>query len=335
MKIFFDEAQLYHAPERAFHNGTIGPYREVALRAGNVATILGAPEAPADLGIEPLRAVHDPEYLDHLQSAYPRWLEAGRSGEALPYVWPIRRRRAIDLERIDALLGRFSYDATTPIVADTWKSAYASAQTALGAADAVIAGDRIAFALCRPPGHHAGADYMGGYCYLNNAAIAAQRASDAGLSKIAILDIDYHHGNGTQDIFWHRSDVLYVSIHGDPSVDYPFYWGRSDEVGEGEGQGYNLNLPLPHGTDLRRYRVALEQALARVDKFAPHLLVISFGADTFIEDPICGFSLRTRDFQEVANAIAQCDLPMVVIFEGGYAVDDLAANVSSFLNGLA
>ena len=219
-----------------------------------------------------------------------------------------------------------------PIAAGTWDGAYWSAQTALTALDAVLGGERAAFALCRPPGHHCGADYLGGYCYLNNAAIAAEAAIAAG-KRVAILDVDYHHGNGTQDIFYARGDVLFVSIHADPGTDYPFFWGHADETGEGEGEGATLNLPLPRGTDLAAYLPALDTALAKIAAFAPDLLVISYGADTFVGDPISQFRLETADYTVLARRIAALGLPTVIVMEGGYAVDALGANVAAFLEG--
>jgi acetoin utilization deacetylase AcuC-like enzyme len=197
----------------------------------------------------------------------------------------------------------------------------------------VLDGERTVFALCRPPGHHAGADYVGGYCYLNNAAIAAEAALAAGRSRVAILDIDYHHGNGTQDIFWARGDVLFVSIHADPSTDYPFFWGYADEVGEGEGEGATFNLPLPRGTRMPQFAAALDAALDRVAHFAPDLLICSYGADTFAGDPISHFSIETRDYQEIGRRIAALNLPTLIVMEGGYAVDALGENVASFLTG--
>jgi acetoin utilization deacetylase AcuC-like enzyme len=239
----------------------------------------------------------------------------------------------VRLDRIDALLGRYAFDAATPITANTWEAVYASAQVALTAGDMVGAGERAAFALCRPPGHHAGADYSGGYCYLNNAAIAAQAARDAGAARVAILDIDYHHGNGTQDIFWRRGDVFYASIHADPATDYPFYWGHADEVGEDDGRGATLNLPLPHGARLDAFRQAQGVALEAITRFAPDLLIISYGADTWEGDPICHFALSTDDQAVLASDIAGCGWPTLIVMEGGYAIDALGANVASFLSG--
>ena len=202
------------------------------------------------------------------------------------------------------------------------------------ALDAVLGGDRAAFALCRPPGHHCGADYMGGYCYLNNAAIAARAAQARGLSRIAILDVDYHHGNGTQDIFYADGEVLFASIHADPKTDFPFYWGHADERGEGAGAGATLNLPLPQGADWSGYAPALDTALDAVRAHGADLLIVSYGADTFAEDPISHFRLVREDYGRMGKEIAALDLPTLVVMEGGYAVDALGGNLAAFVGAL-
>jgi acetoin utilization deacetylase AcuC-like enzyme len=334
MRCVFDRRQLVHAPALELHNGGFVPFAERPERAEAILAAIGAAEAAVDHGEAPLRAVHKEAYLAFLWSAHKDWRAAGRDGDASGYAWPVVRRRPLDLERIDARLGLHSFDASSPIAQGTWEGAYWSAQTALTALDAVLAGDRAALALCRPPGHHCGPDYLGGYCYLNNAAIAAEAAAAAG-RRVAILDIDYHHGNGTQDIFYARGDLLFVSIHADPKMDYPYYWGHADETGEGDGEGATLNLPLPRGTDLASYLPALEAAMARIAAFAPDLLVISYGADTFVDDPISHFRLQTADYRAIARRIAGLGLPTLVVMEGGYAVDALGANVASFLEGYA
>jgi acetoin utilization deacetylase AcuC-like enzyme len=332
MRRFFHPTQLAHAPVQELHNGAWMPHAEHPGRARSILDAIGATEAPEDHGEGPLLRVHPRDYLDFLRGAHAKWEEAGRSGDAAGYSWPVVRRRPLDLTRVDALLGRYSYDAATPIGPGTWNGAYWGAQTALAATEAVLASERDAFALCRPPGHHCGADYLGGYCYLNNAAIAAEAARAAG-KRVAILDVDYHHGNGTQDIFYARGDILFVSIHADPATDYPFYWGHADETGEGEGEGANLNLPLPQGTKLDPYRAAVATALERIAAFGADLLVCSYGADTFIGDPISHFSLQTEDYPVIARDIAGLGLPTVIVMEGGYAVDALGANVAAFLSG--
>ncbi|HEV2815670.1 MAG TPA: histone deacetylase family protein [Allosphingosinicella sp.] len=334
MRCFFDPRQLAHAPALELHNGGFVPFAESASRAEAIRAAVGPVEPAADHGESPLRAVHTEPYLAFLRSAHEDWQAAGREGDASGYAWPVVGRRPLDLERIDARLGAYSFDASSPISQGTWEAAYWSAQTALSALDAVLGGERGAFALCRPPGHHAGADYLGGYCYLNNAAIAAAAAVAAGRERVAILDVDYHHGNGTQDIFRARGDVLFVSIHADPRMDYPYFWGHADESGEGEGAGATLNLPLPRGTGLAAYLPTLDAALAKIADFAPALLVVSYGADTFAGDPISFFTLQTADYAAIAARVAASGLPILVVMEGGYAVDALGANVASFLAGL-
>ena len=332
MRLFFDRRQLAHAPVQELHNGAFVPFAEHGGRIESILAAIGATEPVVDHGEGPLRAVHSEAYLAFLWSAYQDWRSEGRPGDAGGYVWPVVGRRPLKLDRIDARLGLYSFDASSPIAAGTWESAYWSAQTALTALDSVLAGDRSAFAFCRPPGHHCGRDYLGGYCYLNNAAIAAEAATSAG-KRVAILDVDYHHGNGTQDIFYDRGDILVVSIHADPVRDYPFFWGHADEKGQGEGEGANLNLPLPRGTGIGEDRPALDEALERIAGFGADLLVCSYGADTFGGDPISHFTLDTPDYPLVARQIASLDLPTLLVMEGGYAVDSLGANVAAFLSG--
>lgn len=333
MRIFFDSRQLAHAPAREFHNGGWTDHVEMPLRAESIIAALGETEAPRDHGEAPILAVHDAGYVDFLKTGAAQWAAAGRPGDAIGYVWPVRGRRQLALSRIDAQLGRHSFDAATPLTPHAWEASYWSIQAALSALDAVLAGDRAAFALCRPPGHHAGADYLGGYCYLNQAAVAAQAARDAGIERVAILDIDYHHGNGTQDIFWDAGDIFFASIHADPATDYPYFWGHADEVGDGAGRGTTLNIPLPRGTRLAAYLEALERALGAIAAFAPSLLVVSFGADTFEGDPISHFAIAEADYPVIARRIAAVGLPTLVVMEGGYAVAALGDNVRAFLDG--
>jgi acetoin utilization deacetylase AcuC-like enzyme len=232
-----------------------------------------------------------------------------------------------------ARLGRFSFDSGSPLTSGTWQAACQGAFCALDAADAVAGGAPAAFALSRPPGHHAGADFFGGYCFLNNAALAAQALRERGLARVAILDIDYHHGNGTQAIFYDRADVFFASIHGDPHTEYPFFLGYLDERGAGAGEGFNLNLPLPRGTGFPRWREALHLALQRIAAFRPDALVVSLGLDTYEGDPISGFQLASADFLTVGDDLARTGLPTVFVFEGGYAVDALGVNAVNVLEG--
>ncbi|WBX82756.1 histone deacetylase family protein [Sphingosinicella microcystinivorans] len=333
MIFFFDERQLRHTPLRELHNGAWTPYAECADRALGIREALGIPAPARDFGMAPIEAVHDADYLAFLKGAHAAWLAAGREGDAIGYTWPVVHRRKLRLDRIDARLGRYSFDASTPIAEGSWEGAYWSAQTALTALDTVLAGAPTAFALCRPPGHHAGADYLGGYCYLNNAAITAQRAHDARAGPVAILDVDYHHGNGTQDIFEARGDIFFASLHADPATDYPYYWGHADETGTGEGKGATLNIPMPRGTRIDAYLAALDTAAARITAWGARFLVVSFGADTFSGDPISHFAIETEDFAAIGARIAAMGLPTAIIMEGGYAVGDLGGNVARFLSG--
>ena len=328
MRCFWDERQRAHKPAAEFFNGGLHPAAEHDGRVDAVLASLGSTETPVDLGMEPVRRVHGDDYLDLLRDAHDEWLAAGREGDAFPYTFPIVGRRPLSLSRIDARLGQHSFDTSTPIGPGTWEASYWSVQAALGALSAVIEGDRTAFAFTRPPGHHAGRDYFGGYSYLNHAAIAAEAALAAGRTRIAILDVDYHHGNGTQDIFAGREDVIFASIHADPSTDYPFFWGHADE-----SVGNILNLPLPRGTDWNRYEPALTHAIDWLEESAPDLLIVSYGADTHEADPISHFKLKTSDYAPMARRIASMGLPTLIVMEGGYAVEALGDNVASFLSG--
>ena len=331
---YFDPRQLAHEPIQELHNGGWAAYAEKSSRAEIIAASFFELQPARDFGLEPVLNVHDRGYVEFLRSAFAEWRATGRDGDAIGYTWPVVRRRNLKLDRIDAKLGLYSYDAATPIAEGTWESSYWSAQTALSALAAILDGATTkSFALCRPPGHHSGPDYCGGYCYLNNAAIAAEQARRSG-RRVAILDIDYHHGNGTQDVFYEDADVLFVSIHADPVTDYPFFWGHADERGEGAGAGKTINLPLPRGTDLRVYEVALCEALNAVQDHETDLLVLSFGADTFEDDPISFFRLRQDDYRLIGSRIASIGLPVLVVMEGGYAVEALGHNVDALLGGL-
>jgi acetoin utilization deacetylase AcuC-like enzyme len=322
------------------YGGELVAPHECAQRAefvlGRVkATGLGDIIAPSQFGLEPVVRVHDAEFVEFLSSAWTEWLDAGNRGEAIPDCWPARRMAVRRPNSITGKLGYYAMAAETSISAGSWEAACASADVALTAAARLATGERGAFALCRPPGHHAARDLYGGYCFLNNAAIAAQYLRDHGNERVAILDVDFHHGNGTQDIFYARSDVLYCSIHGDPLDAFPYFAGYADEIGSGEGTGYNLNLPLPRGTDFRVWRAALETALARIVKFAPGALVVSLGVDTFENDPISFFKLKTDDFARYGRLISALGLPTLFVLEGGYAVAEIGVNAVNVLQEFA
>lgn len=339
MKTF--HSALHHAHHAAgeFNRGHIGPAYECPVRADRVLAALQAARfgpllPPRPFGLQPVLRLHDPAYVDFLRGAHAEWVAIGRDGDALPLAWPIRGLRSDRIpDSLDGRLGHYSFDVSTPITDGTWVAAAEAADIALTAANCVAAGEAAAFALCRPPGHHAARDYCGGYCYLNNAALAAQYLRDRGAKRVAILDVDYHHGNGTQSLFYDRADVLFASIHGDPATEYPYFLGHADELGRGEGHGYNLNLPLPQGTQWDRWSDALETACKKVVGFSPDALVVSLGVDTSEDDPISNFRLRTEHFPLIGKRIAGLRLPTVLVMEGGYATDGIGDNVAGVLGG--
>lgn len=295
---------------------------------------LGTVDTPKSFPLKYVSVVHAAALLDFFATAHSEWAALRRPGAAYPISWPgggMRRNRTGG--SVDTKLARYCIDAATPITATTWQAALASANCALTSAELVAKTERSAFALCRPPGHHAGYDSYGGYCFLNNAAIAAQYLRDCGARKVAILDVDYHHGNGTQDIFYLRADVLYVSLHADPDFEYPFLAGYADETGNGAGEGANLNLPLPDGTDWERWSEALDLAIAAIRRFAPDALLVSLGVDTFKGDPISRFRLESEDFLRIGERIAALKLPTLFVMEGGYAINEIGINTVNVLQG--
>ncbi|MEQ9812560.1 MAG: histone deacetylase family protein [Azospirillaceae bacterium] len=343
MKIVINPDHEAHAPETELTGGGIAPAVEIPARA---RTILKALEVAGHRDIAPFtdhgRAVieraHPPAYLDFLAAAHGDWTRVYGDSHAVPFVWPVRSLRQVIPRAIDARLGHYSGDGGTPITAGTWQAAYGSAQTAVTGARALTAAGPAStpvFALCRPPGHHAASDLYMGYCFLNNAAIAAEDLLAAGAGRVSVLDVDYHHGNGTQAIFYHRGEMQFVSLHADPADEYPYFLGYADETGEGAGEGTTLNLPLPWGTDWEAYAQALDRACAAIDRFGPDALVVSLGCDTYKEDPISRFRLETEDFTRMGARIGRLGRPTLVVMEGGYAVDALGANVAAFLKGLA
>ncbi|HEU4334868.1 MAG TPA: histone deacetylase family protein, partial [Candidatus Eisenbacteria bacterium] len=276
-------------------------------------------------------------YLAFLASAWDEWTRTDPAHDRVqpfPAVWPVRTLRS-DVEPADfiARLGLYSMDNETPLVAGTWAAAKAGADAAVSAAELLVAGARAVFCATRPPGHHAGPDFMGGYCFLNNAAIAAEALRSRGTDRVAILDVDYHHGNGTQSIFYSRSDVLFVSVHGDPRTEYPFFLGYADERGEGPGEGFNLNLPLPAGASAGAWFGALDAACERIAEHRAGALVVSLGLDTAAGDPISHFTLRAEEFRRAGARLARLDLPAIFVLEGGYAARDLGVNACHVLEG--
>jgi acetoin utilization deacetylase AcuC-like enzyme len=334
----FDPAQRAHDPQFFLSSGAPQPCPEKPARIDALLSAvhrMGLPVvAPPDAGIDPIRAVHPQRYLTFLETIHSRWMRIeGASAEVIPNIHPDSRSAGYPKSAVGQA-GFHMTDTSCPISARTWGAARASAQTALHAADLVLGGERLAYALCRPPGHHAFAESAGGFCYLNNAAIAAERLRAAG-RRVAILDVDLHHGNGTQGIFLDRADVLTVSIHADPIRFYPFFWGYATEVGVGEGTGANLNLPLARGTGDEGFLAALHLALDRIASFGTDTLVLALGLDAFEGDPFAGLCVTTPGFARIGRAVAGLGLPMVIVQEGGYLCPQLADNLEAALTGLA
>ncbi|BCH22166.1 histone deacetylase family protein [Mesorhizobium sp. L-8-3] len=337
MKAFYADEQKRHDPKAFLSSGAPQPNPEQPERVERL--LAGARAAgcrivrPRDHGLGPIAAVHTPEYLDFLQHIYQRWQRIpGASDEVIPNIHPIARGGSYPASAVGQA-GYHMADTACPISVETWESVCWSAWSAVDAADAVLAGEAAAYALSRPPGHHAFADVAGGFCFVNNSAVAAQRLRGEA-ARVAILDVDLHHGNGTQGIFYARPDVLTVSIHADPIRFYPFFWGHADERGEGPGLGYNLNLPLPRKSGDEDFLAALNTALRRIRAFAPEALVVALGLDAFEGDPFGGLSVTTPGFGRIAEAIGGLGLPTVVVQEGGYLCDALSDNLTAFLTGL-
>ncbi len=336
--------QALHEPPREISGGREIPAFEVGARATSILAALDAAggfelQAPDDFGLEPILAVHDPGLVRYLETAWDEWLAGGTGGDSIVPdtlrhpglrptgdVWP-------EPESPCGRVGYWTFDTATPIVAGTWQAARSAVDVALTAAARILDGAPVAYGLCRPPGHHAARDLFGGYCYLNNAAIAAHWLTQRTDAAVAILDVDVHHGNGSQAIFWERPDVLFVSLHSDPRGMYPYYVGHADEVGGGAGTGRNINLPLPPGTDDAAYLAALDVGLARIADFGPSTLVVSLGLDTYALDPIGGFGLTAPGFAAMGRRVALLGVPTVVLQEGGYHIGDLGGNVVAWLRG--
>lgn len=294
---------------------------------------LGPISEPDDFGMDPILAVHDKGFIDFLQIAWRDWQAAGYKGEAMPTVWPARRMSQRIPTDIEGRLGYYALACETTLSDGTWEAAYASAQVALTGAQRLNDGVNAVFSLCRPPGHHAAIDMYGGYCFVNNAAVAAQHLLDTGAKRIAILDVDFHHGNGTQDIFDTRDDVLFISLHGDPMDAFPHFLGHADETGRDAGVGFTVNYPMPPKTDFPTWRAALIKALALIAEYAPDKLIISLGVDTFETDPISFFKLKSEDFTTYGADIASLNLPTLFVMEGGYDIAEIGVNTVNVLQG--
>jgi acetoin utilization deacetylase AcuC-like enzyme len=336
LKVVFADEQKHHEPEAFFVNGSLAAHPESAERADHLlaaAIETGLTrESPHDYGLEFIAPLHTARYLHYLENIFTRWSRIeGASAEVIPGIHPDRR----DCGYPASAAGQAGFhhaDLSSPIGAATWRSALWSAHSAAHAARQVLAGDRACYALARPPGHHAARDYAAGFCYLANAGVAAEALRQR-YARVAILDVDVHHGNGTQDIFYDRGDVLFVSLHGRPEDAYPYFLGYADETGKGKGEGCNINYPMAPGSPYRVWGKALESACRKIKAYGPDALVVSLGVDTYKEDPISFFKLESDDFLTYGARIAKLKLPTLIVMEGGYAIEAIGINTVNVLEG--
>lgn len=334
MITLFDDAQRAHDPHFFLSSGAPQPCPEKPAR---VEALLGAVvrlglsvQQPRDAGIDPIRAVHPERYLTFLQTIHDRWIRIpGASAEVIANIHPASRSDGYPKSAVGQA-GFHMTDTSCPISASTWASAYASAQSAIHGADLIVSGESVAYALCRPPGHHAFAEIAGGFCYLSNTAIAARRLQVQG-RRVAVLDVDLHHGNGTQGIFYEDPTVLTVSIHAHPERYYPFFWGYPGETGAGPGAGANLNLCLERGSGDAAYMDALATALERIALWGADTLVLALGLDAFEGDPFAGLAVTTGGFTRISRTIRALGIPTLIVQEGGYLCPELGDNLAAVL----
>ena len=335
--IYTDDHLLRNAQTELYGGELVRPFEcpermEYVLNRINEVQ-LGEVTPPREFELDRILRVHDTAFIDFLQTCWEEWKAEGFKGEAIPTTLPTRGMQSRIPNFIEGKLGYYCMAMETSITGGTWEAARSSANVALTAQELIQQGSNTAFALCRPPGHHAASDLYGGYCFINNSAVSAQAFIDQGADRVAILDVDFHHGNGTQEIFYHRSDVQYLSLHGDPREAFPHFLGYADETGAGDGEGFNHNYPMAPGTPYASWGEALADACGKIADFAPDALVVSLGVDTFERDPISFFKLKTEDFVDYGGTIASLNLPTLFVMEGGYAVQEIGINTVNVLTG--
>jgi acetoin utilization deacetylase AcuC-like enzyme len=338
MKVVYTDRHRSHDPKTFIHRGKLVESPERPLRAevllaaarrcGHIA--IEATRQPADA----LTRIHTPRYLDFLEHGIKEWRKlAHAADEIVPNTHP-NRYASHYASHIVARAGFHQADTACPIGEGTWAAARASVDVALAIGDLVSDGDRRAYGLCRPPGHHACNEMAWGFCYLNNVAILAETLRSRGADRIAVLDIDIHHGNGTQQIFYERADVLTVSVHADPD-NYPvFYSGFADETGRGRGEGFNLNLPLAHGSGDEAFAAAIRAGIGRIEAYGPDVLLVALGLDAYRGDPLSVFSVTTDGFRRAGEVIGAFAGRIGILQEGGYPCPELGENLTAFLGSV-
>ncbi len=338
MKVVLSDKHRLHFPKGELYGGQlVRPFEcperwdfiAERLKERDFGDIYAAGNFDADL----VQQIHSSDFVEFLETAWLQWDQEGMTGEAIPTVVPARRMHNNRCpEHIDGKLGYYCMAIETAITSGTWEAAKSAAACAVDAQQ-MVGEHQPAFALCRPPGHHAGKDLYGGYCFLNNAALAVQGFVRDGAKRVALLDVDFHHGNGSQDIFYDRNDVLFCSLHGRPEDAFPHFLGYADERGQGAGEGFNFNYPMAPNTRFSQWRKALADALAKIADFAPEALVVSLGVDTYKDDPISFFKLESDDFIRYGEAIGRLRIPTLFVMEGGYAVSEIGLNTVNVLEG--
>lgn len=348
MPVVWSDRHRGHRPEGGYWLGVREPGDEEPERGDRLHDDLVAAGAtihtPPDLGLGPILAVHDADFVDFMSRAHPAWVREGHPTDpGQPHVvgylfattgFAARHRRGRRPATIRAELGLYAMDTMTLMSAGTFDAACAAVHAATHAADLVAGGARAAYAAVRPPGHHAGPAFFGGSCYFNNAAAAAQRLREAGFGRVAIVDIDAHQGNGTQEIFWERADVLYTSVHVDPAEGwFPHLVGHADETGGGAGEGWNHNEPVAAGSGDEVWLGALDRLLRTVDRHRSDALVVSLGVDAAVDDPAAPLLVTDAGFRAAGAVLAGVDVPTVFVQEGGYDLDRLGHLVLATLDG--
>ncbi len=346
VKVVYTLRHRHHHPERELESSGFQEPFEHPGRAEIIRASLAADEsfefiAPDEWGIEPIEAVHDPGLVAFLEVAWEEYQQHyGYTHDVVPDVFAMPALRegmgpATEPDHIGMRLGWWCFETTTPLTHGTYDAARSAVDVALTTADLVLSGESVAYGLCRPPGHHAARRAYGGYCFFNNAAVVAHHVAASTGGTVTVLDVDYHHGNGTQQIFYDRDDVQFVSLHGDPARAYPYLTGYRDETGSGKGSGTNINVPLAERTDDDEYVDALIDVCGDISAFGPDLVVVSLGLDTYFADPISDLALTADGFEHCGAIVRQLGLPTVVLQEGGYATEELGENARRWLLGVS
>ena len=338
MKTVFADKHVLHNPHHEIMRGKVIGCFDKTDRGENihkalVAAKLGEILAPTPFSMDYIKRIHTGDYIAFLQNASKEWAAQNYEGDVFGTSFNMQHTIGQPPRVIEGKAGFYLSDLSLAITPGTWEALEQSVHTALSAFELVMKGESSAFALCRPPGHHATGGVASGYCFLNNAAIVAQAYLDKGFKKVAILDGDDHHGNGTQEIFYNRNDLQVCNLHGDPTVEFPYFVGYADERGAGAGEGYNHNYPQPMGTQWEAYKDSLRSAAKHIAAYGADLLIVSLGVDTYEADPISGLKLKTSDFLKLGEEIASLKMPTLFIMEGGYAIDAIGDNVGNVLKG--